>query len=231
MNISKKAGLSGLVLLAVMSVSASVSALEKGDKFIHLRAINVNPDDSSSTLKVDGTSLAGTGVTDDDSNTVDISVGYMVTDNLAIELLADLSSQHDVSVFGLPASLNVPDGTKVLDSRVLPPTLFIQYQFSPKSSIRPYAGLGLNYTLFFDEELTPAAKSALGASNLDLDSSVGIAAQVGLDYALQNNWSINLDVKYIEINTEATFDSALGPVSVDVDINPWVFGIGIGKTF
>ena len=221
----------GLLMMMVAGLSSTAMAVEQGDWLLHVRAINIDPDDSSGALNVAGTSLAGTGVGVDDSATLDISLGYMFTDNWAVELLADLSSSHDVSVFGLPAALNVPDGTKVIDARVLPPTLFLQYQFNPKASIRPYAGIGLNYTLFFDDDLTTGAQAALGAANLDLDESFGLAGQLGVDFELNNNWSFSLDVKYIKIDTQATFDTALGPVSVDVDIDPLVLGIGFGKTF
>ena len=170
-----------IILISAM-VSTSVFAVEKGDWLLHIRAINVNPNDDSSVLNVAGSDLAGTGVTVDGSNSLDISIGYMLTDNFAIEVLADLSSKHDVSVFGL-AGLDIPNGTKVVKSNVLPPTLFAQYHFNPKGKVRPYAGLGLNYTLFFNDDLTTAAQTALG------------------------------------------------PVSVDIDINPWVIGIGFGKAF
>jgi outer membrane protein len=218
-------------LVAIMGVSADVAAVEKGDWLLHVRAINVSPNDDSSLLNVGGSNLAGTGVSVDSSNSLDLSIGYMLTDNFAVELLADLSSKHDVSVFGLPAALNVPDGTKVVDTNVLPPTLFAQYHFNPKGKIRSYAGIGLNYTLFFNDDLSSAAKSALGASNLDIDSSFGLAGQFGIDFEMQNDWSFNVDIKYIQIDTEATFDSALGRVKVDIDIDPWVFGVGFGKTF
>jgi outer membrane protein len=197
---------------------------------LHLRAINVAPNDDSSMIRVDGTGVAGTGVNVDDNMSLDISLGYMFTDNWAVELLADLSSKHSVSSQGL-AGLGVPNGTDVVDTNVLPPTLFLQYQFNPKGKIRPYAGVGLNYTLFFNDELTGPAQAVLGASNLDIDSSVGVAAQFGIDWELKNNWSFNIDVKYIQIDTEATFDTAIGRASVDIDINPTVFGIGFGKTF
>ncbi len=69
-------------------------------------------------------------------------------------------------------------------------------------------------------------------SNLKLDSSFGLVGQMGIDYDLGNNLFFNLDVKYMRIGTTATFSSqALGNVNTDVDINPWVFGIGIGKRF
>jgi len=214
--------------LALMSFNAL--AVEKGDWLLHIRAINVAPNDDSSLIRVDGAGVAGTGVSVNDNPSLDISLGYMFTDNWAVELLADLSSPHTVSAQGL-GGLGVPDGTDVVDTNVLPPTVFLQYQFNPKGKVRPYMGVGLNYTLFFNDDLTNAAQTVLGASNLDLDSSVGAAAQFGIDWEMQNNWSFNVDVKYIQIDTEATFDTAIGRASVDVDINPTVFGIGFGKTF
>lgn len=219
-----------MLAIALMGVSSAGLAVEKGDWLVHIRAISISPNDSSTVLNVGGSDLAGTGVTVDNNKSLDISIGYMVTDNVAIELLADLSSKHDVNVFGL-GGLNIPDGTQVVDTNVLPPTLFAQYQFNPKGKIRPYAGLGLNYTLFFNDDLTDVAQAALGATNLDIDSSFGLAGQVGIDFEMKNEWSFNVDVKYIQIDTEATFDSALGPVAVDIEINPWVIGVGFGKTF
>ena len=214
--------------LALMSLNAF--AVEKGDWLLHLRAINVAPNDDSSVIRVDGAGVAGTGVKVDDGMSLDISLGYMISDNWAVELLADLSSKHSVSAYGL-SGLGVPDGTDVVDVGTLPPTLFLQYQFNPKGKVRPYAGAGLNYNTFIKKDLTGAARSVLGASNLSLDSSYGLAAQFGIDWELKNNWSFNVDVKYIQIDTEANFDTAIGRASVDVDINPTVFGIGFGKTF
>ncbi|MGJ8662352.1 MAG: OmpW/AlkL family protein [Marinicella sp.] len=214
--------------LAIMSLN--VVALEQGDWLLHVRAINVAPNDDSSLISVDGTGVAGTGVTVDTGPSLDVSLGYMVTDRWAVEVLADLSSKHSVAANGL-ASLGVPNGTHVVDTNVLPPTVFMQYQFNPKGKVRPYAGVGLNYTLFFNDELTGAAQSVLGASNLDIDSSFGLAAQFGIDWQLENNWSFNVDLKYIQIDTEATFDTAIGRASVDIDINPTVIGIGLGKSF
>lgn len=214
--------------LALMSLNAF--AVEKGDWLLHLRAINIAPNDDSSFIRVDGAGVAGTGVKVDNNMSLDISLGYMVTDNWAVELLADLSSKHAVSAYGL-SGLGVPDTTEVVDTNVLPPTLFLQYQFNPTGKIRPYAGVGVNYTLFFNDELTAAAKSVLGASNLDIDSSFGLGAQLGFDWELKNDWSFNVDLKYIQIDTEATFDTAIGRASVDVDIDPFVIGVGFGKTF
>ncbi len=215
---------------AMALLSLNALALEKGDWLLHLRAINVAPNDDSTVIHVDGAGVAGTGVSVDEGMSLDISLGYMISDNWAIELLADLSSEHNVSAFGLEG-LGVPNGTDVVEVNTLPPTLFLQYQFNPTGKVRPYAGVGLNYNTFINKELTPAARTVLGANNLSLDSSFGLGAQFGIDWALKNDWSFNIDVKYIQIDTEATFDTAIGRASVDVDINPTVLGIGFGKSF
>ncbi len=211
--------------------AGSVLAVEKGDWIFHVRGININPDVDSGPLRIDGGAVAGTQVGVEDANSLDLSLAYMLTDKLAVEVLADFSSRHNVFVSGLPAELGVPDGTTVAKVNVLPPTMFLQYHFNPKGQVRPYAGVGVNYTLFFNKDLTTAARTALGASNLDMDSSFGLAGQIGVDFAMKNDWSFNIDVKYIQIDSVATFGSALGQVAVDVDINPVVVGIGFGKVF
>ena len=48
---------------------------------------------------------------------------------------------------------------------------------------------------------------------------------------LNDKWFLNFDVKKLFLNTTATVDatSALGAtVAADVDINPWIFGFGVG---
>lgn len=220
-----------LLVAAMALVGGQALAIEQGDWLLHLRAINISPNDDSSLIHVGGNGVAKTGVAVDDAYSLDISLAYMLTDNWAIELLADLSSEHTVSANGLEEAANVASGTDVIETNVLPPTVFLQYQFAPKGKIRPYVGVGLNYTMYFSDDFTPAAKTALGASNLDIDSSFGWAAQVGIDWELGNDWFFSVDAKYINIETTATFNTALGGASVDVDINPTVIGVGFGKSF
>ncbi len=52
--------------------------------------------------------------------------------------------------------------------------------------------------------------------------------QGGIDFDVNENWFFNVDVKYIDINTDVTINNA---ITADVDIDPWVFGIGIGRRF
>ncbi len=135
------------------------------------------------------------------------------------------TSQHDVRAEGTLAGL----GT-VIDAWVLPPTLTLQYHFLPNGKFRPYAGLGVNYSHFYSEDVT-GGLDAPGA-DVELESSWGVAAQIGADIAINEDWFVNLDAKYIKIDTSADFDNTtVGNAEVDVDIDPWVIGIGIGRRF
>jgi outer membrane protein len=208
-----------------------VQALDTGDLLVRGRIININPsaDSGNVTSSAVGGEVGGTEVDVDDAYSLDIDFTYMFTPNIGAELLLDISSKHDV--VGKGATL-APMGT-IIETRVLPPALILQYHFMPDSQFRPYAGLGLNYTMFFSEEATSSLDTGLGGvKDVELDSSFGWVGQVGMDYDLGNDLFFNLDVKYMDIDTTATFTSgALGNVSTDVDINPWVFGIGVGKRF
>ncbi len=141
----------------------------------------------------------------------------MLKDNISIEVLGALPFSHDINATGAVTG-------KVADTRQLPPTVSLQYHFKPKASVRPYVGLGLNYTTFFDINTT----GALAGTRLELDDSFGLAAQAGVDMDINDKWFFNADVRYIDIETTAT-SSLLG--TVDVSIDPWVFTLGVGTTF
>lgn len=127
---------------------------------------------------------------------------------------------------------------RLLTSDQLSPTITANYYFASSSSaFQPYVGVGINYTLFFNEEFT-SENQALGFSDLDLDDSLGFAAQIGLDYFVNDKWFVNASVRYIDISTDATFnldnaglnlDNAPGKVTVDVA--PFVTTLSAGYKF
>ena len=155
----------------------------------------------------------------------------MITNHIGIELLAATPFNHTVAVKGLGPAL---DG-KLGDIKQLPPTLSLQYYpMETTSKFQPYAGIGLNYTMFFNEDLDSTRKSE-GFSNLKLKDSFGLAGQVGMDYMLTDRMMLNASVWYIDIDTKATMDgpSALGVgrTKVNVDVDPWVYMVGVGYKF
>lgn len=214
--------------LAVMLGTQSAVAIEQGDWLVRGRLVAVSPVDDSDTVSVGGAPLAGSGVDVDIGFTLDIDFTYMFTDNIGAELLLDITSEHDIDSTGTLAT--VAPGT-IITARPLPPSLILQYHFNPKQKFKPYIGAGINYTKFLDVKPTSNGRSALALSGVDLDDSVGFVLQVGADYQISDRWYLNADIKYIDMSTTATANSALGRVSVDVDIDPLLFGIGVGYRF
>ncbi|MHA6192826.1 OmpW/AlkL family protein [Pseudomonas wadenswilerensis] len=221
----------GASLIALALAAPAVHAHQAGDFIVRAGAATASPNEDSGNLKLDGTKVSGTKATLDSDTQLGLAFAYMITDHIGLELLAATPFQHEVAVKGLGAGL---DG-KLADIKHLPPTLSLQYYpMDAGSKFQPYAGIGINYTLFFDESLSSERK-AQGFSNMKLKNSVGLAGQLGMDYMLTDNLLFNASVWYVDINTEASIDgpSALGvgKTKVDVDVDPWVYMVGIGYKF
>ncbi len=213
-----------LVTTGISAIATPVMAYEAGDWLIRGRIVNVNPNDHSGLVSVGGASVAGSGVTVNDDTIPELDITYMISPNWGVELILGYSS-HDVDGSGTLSALN-----QVIDAKALPPTLTLQYHFSPDSNIRPYVGAGVNYTYFFDEKVKDVLDQP--GAKVKMDDSWGFAVQAGVDIALNDDWFVNLDVKYIEMDTTARFKgTVVGAVKVDVDIDPVVWGIGIGRRF
>jgi outer membrane protein len=217
--------------MVALTTSASAIAYESGDWVVRAGYASVNPDDSSNGLKLNGAGVAGTDVGVDSGAALGITASYMLAPHWGVELLAASPFKHDITVSGL-SGLGVPDGTKLGSAEQLPPTLSLQYYFADATSQwQPYVGVGVNYTTFFNEEVSSTAKSALGASNLSLDDSIGLAAELGLDWSVSKDWLVNVSVWKANIKTDASVDTALGRVNTKVTIDPVVYMLAVGYKF
>ncbi|PSS56929.1 OmpW family protein [Pseudomonas sp. BBP2017] len=218
--------------LIALALAAPVAHAHKaGDFIVRAGAITTAPNEDSGEIKLDGSKASGTKATLDSDTQLGLTFAYMLTDHVGLELLAATPFQHTVGVKGLGPGL---DG-KLADIKQLPPTLSLQYYpMAPSSKFQPYAGIGLNYTMFFDEDLSSNRK-AQGFSDLKLKDSVGLAGQLGMDYMIDEHFLVNASIWYIDIDTKATMDgpSALGvgKTKVDVDVDPWVYMVAVGYKF
>src|SRR5690606_36028920 len=98
------------------------------------------------------------------------------------------------------------------------------------SAFQPYVGAGVNFTWFFDEDVGSDAENR-GYDGLRLENSWGLAGQVGADFMLTENVMLNAQVRYIDISTTAKTSFSGLPVEVDVDVDPWVYMVGLGYKF
>jgi outer membrane protein len=213
--------------LALTSVFVTgVAQAEAGDWIVRGGVTYVAPNDDTSSRNGElAPALQGTDVAVSSEPQFGATVAYLFTDNLAVELLAATPFEHDLTLDG-----GALDGAPLGDIKHLPPTISLQYRFNSDSAFTPYVGLGLNYTFFFSEDVSDEAR-ALGIEKIELDDSFGPAAQVGVDYALNDNWLINADVRYLQIDTTAKVRTSTGSTHVDVDVDPWVYTLALGYRF
>jgi outer membrane protein len=154
-------------------------------------------------------------VTVDSALTLTFNATYLFNPNWGIEVLAALPFSHDINLNG---------GGKVAETKHLPPTVSLQYHFNPSGSLRPYIGAGLNYTLFFSEKTS----GVLAGTELNLGPSFGPAAQLGIDFAINAAWAINVDARWMDIDTDAEVN---GVEVGTAEIDPFAFGVSIGRRF
>lgn len=224
-------GMASIGAALLMGMNVPALAYEPGDWIVRAGYAAVDPRDDSSALRVDGAALDGTGVGVDSASALGLSVTYMFAPHWGVEVLAATPFRHNITAKGLGA-LDVPDGTRIGETRHLPPTISVQYYFADANSAwQPYIGLGVNYTVFFSEGTSAAAKDKLGAHNLSLSNSWGLAAEAGIDWSPDGHWLVNAAVWRMAIDTDATLDTALGRVKTSVDIDPWVYMVGVGYRF
>src|SRR5690554_5030330 len=221
-------------ILALSVAAPTVLAHQAGDMIVRAGVVTVTTGESTSGVIVDGTTDLGGEATLNNNTQLGLNFAYMVTNKVAVELLGASPFEHDVAIKGTGAV----DGAlgKV---KHLPPTLSaVYFPMDAGSAFQPYVGVGVNYTWFFNKKVTSGAKAGdnvagFPLTNLKVKNSWGWAAQVGADYMLTENIMLNGQIRYIDIDTEATVDVAGGAAhaKVDVNIKPVVYMVGLGYKF
>src|SRR5690606_28511512 len=169
-------------LLALAIAAPLAHAHQAGDIIVRAGAVTVDPREDSGNIDhaVHG-KVAGSGATLDSDTQLGLNFAYMVTDHLGIELLAATPFSHDVGVKGMPGAFAGLNGN-LGSLKHLPPTLSaVYYPLDKGSAFQPYVGVGINYTWFFDTELSSEAEGK-GFRGLDMKDSWGLAGQIGMDY-------------------------------------------------
>lgn len=174
---------------------------------IRVRGISVIPDDDS-TVNIGGETDVG-----ESAIMPEVDVTYFITDKIALEAIA-ATTPHQVYYNG---------STNLGDVWVLPPTVTLQYHPLKGKNFSPYAGAGINYSYFYGEE------SGTGFTDLEIDGGFGFALQAGIDYWINDNWGVNVDVKKIYLDIDASLNN--DTIQADIDLDPYVVGAGVSYRF
>jgi outer membrane protein len=167
--------------------------------------------DPSADIAISGAHIGGT-TSISTSLVPEVDLSYFITDNISVEAIAAIT-KHTIR--------NSVAGT-VSNVWLLPPTVTAQYHFDPTGPIRPYVGVGVNYTFFYDPH------SAL--PNIGFKNSFGWALQAGADVPLGDGpYFLNADVKKVFMGTHIR--AAGGAVQASARIDPWLIGAGVGMRF
>ena len=218
-----------ILALAVAGALAATAAGEArayqaGDLILRAGVASVQPNESSDPLALNGTRLPGTGAGIDNDEQLGLTLTYMFTPQWGVGVLAATPFEHNIKAKGV--------GVDAGSIKHLPPTVTLQYfPLGATSRWQPYVGLGINYTLFFDEKVDGQLKGMFGPGDLHMDNSWGWAGQAGLDYQIDDHWQVNAAVWYLDISTDATFKFADNRITTGVDVDPWVYMLGVGYRF
>ncbi|MDR0577805.1 MAG: outer membrane beta-barrel protein [Candidatus Accumulibacter sp.] len=192
----------------------------EGGWMVRGRAVYLDFDNGqSSRLKqtLGAVAAPGTKAEADDRWIPEVDISYFFTRNIAAELVLTYPQRIHIDVGGRRA------GT----IKALPPSLLVQYHFTDLGAFKPYVGLGLNYTIFSGRSNISVLS---GHHNVSVSKdSFGLVGQVGFDYALSRNWSINVDAKYVRMDTDVKV-KGVGKIG-SIDLDPWLLGVGIGYRF
>jgi len=175
---------------------------------VRVRAVHLDTADKSDPVGGVG---ASDRLTVSDKTIPEFDVSYFFTPNLAAELVLTYPQKHDVYL----------DGTNIGTFKHLPPSLLLQYYFTPDAPLKPYVGAGINYTTLSKVRLLN------GQASLEHDS-VGLVLQAGLDYAIDRQWSLNFDVKKAQIRSDVMVG---GAKASRVKVDPLMIGVGVGYRF
>ncbi|XQF92228.1 OmpW/AlkL family protein [Pseudoalteromonas espejiana] len=213
------------ISIALLTSLLAITPAAHANFSVNVGAINVNPDNSSSAIN----EAPALGLKGDSDTQLGITIDYAFNDTWVLELIAATPFSHDVNGAGGLA------GNKIADIKQLPPSLVAQYHFLDSSYVlRPFIGLGINYTTFFDEQPSQALKTTLGTNDVEvkLDDSFGFIAQVGANYKIDEKWGLHAMVSFIDIDTDATvYANGSKALTSTVELDPVVAMFGVRYNF
>ena len=162
---------------------------------------------------------AGADATIDSATTALFTYEREIAPNMGLEL-----------VLGVPptvkakASGTVPFLGEVLSAKNVAPTLLLNYHFGAAGSqLRPYLGVGINYTRF------TGASTPYGW-RVSLSDSWGLAAQAGVDFTLGKQWGLFASIGAAQVKSDLVAVGA-SVLRSTIDFRPITYAAGVAYKF
>jgi len=134
-----------------------------------------------------------------------------------------------------PATVgSVPyNGVVISTARWLAPSALLEYElFDESHALRPYLGVGVNYTTFYDRVSTAAGNAVSGGpTRVSLTSSVGPAGTIGLKYQPRSRWSVIASYSISHVATNLRADTAGAIRTTHVSFGPQALVVAAGYSF
>ncbi len=154
------------------------------------------------------------------ATTLILALERMLTPNIGVEAVLGIPPKIKANAAGSVAFL----GDDVLSAKIIAPTFFANYHFgTPGDAWRPYVGAGFNYTKFV------SATSKL-AADVKLSDSLGWAAQAGIDYTLNRDWSLFASVAALQVRSKLVAAGST-VLQTTIDFRPIVYTVGTAYRF
>jgi outer membrane protein len=175
----------------------------------------------------------GFGATVGDVSTLGFEAGFFITRNISVDISGGIPIYVNDKTKGFnPLNPVVVNGTVL--SQIMPAILPITvlYHFDNFGPFRPYIGGGAAVGFSLDN------KNAF-LTDVHVGSTMGVALQGGVDYMIDRNWGVSLDVKktftYVESYASGINVPGVGPLPVRVyqhtQFQPWLLSLGIVYRF
>ena len=113
---------------------------------------------------------------------------------------------------------------------LVPLTAIAQYHHPIYGPWDPYVGLGITWAAPFFSMSSDASNA--GVERMDLEGGPAIAAQIGVNYQMDNRWYANIDLRYTgtSLDAQVRIDEENLP-TIKLDIKPLVISLGFGYKF
>jgi outer membrane protein len=162
------------------------------------------------------------------ASTLLFSVSHRIDAHWDAELILGVPPRHDVVGKGTLAPFGV-----ISRVRQAAPTAFLNYSFGAAGdALRPFLGLGVNYTRFYDAESSESGNLASGGpTRIVLSKSTGLAAQAGLNYKFGERYSLCVSVAKADVESDLTATTGSIERKTHIKFNPTAVSAALGYTF